>query len=427
MKVFHAFSGIDSQLMAERRVWDNVEVVGTMEVDVDAIISSALIHNNEQFYNEYNREWTNDYYDKAKQMLYDKNIGYDFEKDRSKLDRMPKDKLKKLLISTVLTNNYGDISKFNTVKMAQDIDLFTYSSPCQSFSVAGKQQGLKGTSGLLLECEKFIEINRPKFLLLENVKNLVGKKFIEDFNNWLDILDRLGYTSYWKVLNAKDFGTPQNRERVFCLSIRKDIDNGFEFPQPIKLTRRLKDLLDKEVEEKYYLKETGKYFIKHSLDMENKGNGFRFKPHVKNNADIAKCLTTKAGSRMDDSYIVDLNSKQSTFEFSVNNSELKPLRLFGIFDDEKGKHQAGSVWDKEYLAPTLDTMQGGYRQPLVTEEEQKIRKLTPRECWKLMDFDADAFDKVKDYISDSQLYKIAGNSIVVSCMEAIFKKIKERY
>lgn len=202
LKVFHAFSGVDSQLMAECRVFGgNIECIGTMEVDCDAIISSALIHYNDIFNMLYNVEWSDIDYNVAMNELSSKNIGFDFENNKSKLPRMKKDKLKQLYIASILTHNYGDISLANKVKIPTEIDLFTYSSPCQSFSIAGKQAGLSGTSGLLLECEKFIEINKPKFLLLENVKNLVGKKFINDFKNWLKILDKLGYNSYWKVLN----------------------------------------------------------------------------------------------------------------------------------------------------------------------------------------------------------------------------------
>lgn len=426
MKVFHAFSGVDSQLMAEKRVFSNVTLIGTMEVDIDAIISCALVHHKDRLEKELLKNWDNDKVDFARKWLKERNIGFDFDKGKSKIDRLKLDRLKLLFLSCLLTRNYGDISLANKRKIVDDIDLFTYSSPCQSFSVAGKQEGLKGTSGLLLECEKFIEINKPKFLLLENVKNLVGKKFIKDFENWLSILDKLGYNSYWKVLNAKNFGVPQNRERVFCLSISKDIDKGFNFPKEFPLTIRLKDLLDDEVDSKYFLKDTAKFFINNSFAMEQKGNGFRFAPHVHDKANIAKCLTTKAGSRMDDNYIIDVESKNDKFEFSSKNDELKAIRLFGLFDKENSKHQAGSVWDKEGLAPTLDTMQGGYRQPLILLDN-KIRKLTPNECWKLMDFDKDAFNKVKGYISDSQLYKIAGNSICVSCLEYIFKEIKTIY
>lgn len=272
MNVFHAFSGVDSQLMAEKRVFKNVTLVGTMEVDIDAIISSGLTHHNERLQEELKKELNKDRIEFMKLWLKQRNIGYDFDKGKSKIDRLNIDKLNKLFLSCLLTRNYGDISLANKKKIDNDIDLFIYSSPCQSFSVAGKQEGLQGVSGLLLECEKFIEINKPKFLLLENVKNLVGKKFIKDFENWLSILDELGYNSYWKVLNSKDYGTPQNRERVFCLSIRKDIDKGFEFPNSFPLTKRLKDLLDDNVDSKYYLKDVSKFFINNSFAMEQSGN-----------------------------------------------------------------------------------------------------------------------------------------------------------
>ena len=154
-------------------------------MDCDAIISSALIHYNDTFNMLYNVEWSDIDYNVAMNELSSKNIGFDFENNKSKLPRMKKDKLKQLYIASILTHNYGDISLANKVKIPIEIDLFTYSSPCQSFSIAGKQAGLSGTSGLLLE----------------NVKNLVGKKFIKDFENWLKILDKLGYNSYWKVLN----------------------------------------------------------------------------------------------------------------------------------------------------------------------------------------------------------------------------------
>lgn len=256
LKVFHAFSGVDSQLMAECRVFGgNIECIGTMEVDCDAIISSALIHYNDTFNMLYNVEWSDIDYNVAMNELSSKNIGFDFENNKSKLPRMKKDKLKQLYIASILTHNYGDISLANKVKIPTEIDLFTYSSPCQSFSIAGKQAGLSGTSGLLLECEKFIEINKPKFLLLENVKNLVGKKFIKDFENWLKILDKLGYNSYYEILNAKDFNVPQNRERVFCLSVRKDIDKGYKFPTGNGINRCIQDILDNNVDSKYYLKQ----------------------------------------------------------------------------------------------------------------------------------------------------------------------------
>ena len=151
------------------------------------------------------------------------------------------------------TNNLGDICKIDPSDIP-DHDLFTYSFPCQDLSVAGKQAGLgKGTrSGLLYECEKIIEVKKPKYLLLENVKNLVGKKFKPQFDEWLAYLESLGYTNYWKVLNAKDYGVPQNRERVFVVSILGNHE-PYKFADKIPLDKCIADILEDEVGEKYYL------------------------------------------------------------------------------------------------------------------------------------------------------------------------------
>ena len=156
-------------------------------------------------------------------------------------------------------NNLGDIRK---IEELPDADLWTYSFPCQDISVAGKGAGIKeGTrSGLLFEVERLLRVasekgTLPKYLLLENVKNLVSKKFKADFDKWLDFLAELGYTNYWKVLNAKDYGIPQNRERVFCVSIRGE-HKPFVFSKPKELTIRLRDMIDEMVDEKFYLKES---------------------------------------------------------------------------------------------------------------------------------------------------------------------------
>lgn len=211
INVVHAFTGVDAQYMAEKKVWgkDNINVVGSMEIDVDAIISCALIHENEKFHKHMEKEWSNEDYANVREWLRKRNIGFDFKTNKSKLDRMKKDKLKQLYVASVCIKNYGDISLANKVKLKDEIDLFTYSFPCTDISVAGKQEGLsKGSgtrSGLLWECEQFIVNNKPKVLVMENVKNLVGSKFINEFNSWLGVLGELGYKSYWKVLNAKGY------------------------------------------------------------------------------------------------------------------------------------------------------------------------------------------------------------------------------
>ena len=178
--------------------------------------------------------------------------------------------------------NYGDISKINWDEVP-DFELFTYSSPCQDFSSAGLQRGGgqegSGTrSSLLWECRRAIIAKKPKYLLLENVAALVSEKFLPLFNKWQAELESYGYSNFAQVLNAKDYGVPQNRERVFLVSILDD-NARYHFPEPFKLEKRLKDVLEVNVDEKYYLSEkiiAG--FDAHKKRMEERGNGFGWKP-----------------------------------------------------------------------------------------------------------------------------------------------------
>lgn len=156
--------------------------------------------------------------------------------------------------------NYGDITQIDEMQLPCDIDLITYGFPCQDISLAGLQKGLlnedgtKTRSGLFFDALRIIVHTQPKIAIAENVKNLTGTKFREQFSIVLQGLKDAGYNNYWKVLNAKDYEIPQNRERVFIVSIRKDIDTGiFDFPNSVELRLRLKDLLEDSVDEKYYV------------------------------------------------------------------------------------------------------------------------------------------------------------------------------
>ena len=305
LRVFEAFAGYGSQSIALRNLGIEYEVVAISEIDKYAIKAYEAIHGP--------------------------------------------------------TNNLGDICKINPSDIP-DHDLFTYSFPCQDLSVAGKQAGLgKGTrSGLLYECEKIIEAKKPKYLLLENVKNLVGKKFKPQFDEWLDYLESLGYTNYWKVLNAKDYGVPQNRERVFVVSILGE-HKPYEFADKIPLDKCIADILEDEVDEKYY--------INKPFHLVNKGH----------------------------------------------QAEL----------DIKGMDCIKRVYGTDKVAPALTTMQGGLREPKILESlDHRIRKLTPRECFRLMGMRDDDIDKIQATgISNTQQYKMAGNSICIPALEAIFKNL----
>ncbi len=181
--------------------------------------------------------------------------------------------------------NYGDISKVDWAQVP-DFDFFTYSFPCTDISNAGLQKGLSegsGTrSGLLWECRRAIEAKMPKHLMMENVKALVSKKFLPESQKWRNYLDGLGYESFAMVMNAKDYGVPQNRERVFMVSILREDENdvpSFLFPQPIPLELRLKDILEEEVDDKYVLSETAiQGFLKHNENHKAKGTGFLWIP-----------------------------------------------------------------------------------------------------------------------------------------------------
>lgn len=256
--------------------------------------------------------------------------------------------------------NLGDITKVDTSKLPKDIDLITYGFPCQDISLAGKQlgfehEGNRTRSGLFFEALRLIEDLKPRFAICENVKNLTSKKFEKEFEIVLSSLEEAGYKNYWKVLNAKDYGIPQNRERVFVVSIREDIDKGYTFPETFPLELRLKDMLDAEVDEKYYL--SGKMingFIKHNNNHNEKGTGFIWKP--KTGDDIANCLRANAALCPTDNTIKCVQVAQ----------------LYGT--DKEPNPQAGRVYDANGISPTMDTCSGGNRMPKVL---MKVGNTTP--------------------------------------------------
>lgn len=363
---------------------------------------------------------------------------------------------------------------------------WTYSFPCTDISVAGKQEGIKQgqtRSGLLYEVQRLLErankmLTLPKYLMLENVKNLVGKKFKLQFDEWVAWLDELGYNTYWKVLNAKDYGIPQNRERVFAISIRKDIDDGkFEFPQPFDNGVRLKDFLEDNVDEKYYLSEEIQNRLilnKENLDANVVGTTKGKHNHRIGTRDLVYSPNGIMGALVATDYkqpkqILDTNR-------CIQEGSLQGDKWDKIYES------ARRYYSPEGISPTLHTCGGGntetkiaepvayvkeatkkdyaeiyegdsvnLEQPnskirrgrvgkgcaqtlttscnqAVIEPEAKsfrVRKLTPKECYRLMGFTDEQFDRSQTFSSDSQLYKQAGNSIVVDVLYYIFGKLFE--
>lgn len=293
----------------------------------------------------------------------------------------------------------------------ESLDIYMTSPPCQAFSLAGKRLGKDDERGILFfNSHEFIKQNNPRFFIFENVKGLLSDDGGKTFQEWCDYLggksvngvpvlfphdEAVPYHLYWKVLNAKHHGVPQNRERVFLIGIRDDEDNHFRFPKEEHLDKKLKDVLEDEVDEKYFLSEKLlKYFAEHKELHKKRGNGFKFDPHNENTR-ISNAISTKCGTRQTDPYIKIKSATKSGYEEATENDSIN----FSVPNSEKD----------------ISTMS-----PLVGNE-YSIRRLTPRECFRLMDF-PDSFDF--SCVSDSQAYKQAGNSIVVRVLEKIIDKLK---
>lgn len=357
------------------------------------------------------------------------------------------------------TQNFGDIRKIESLPKA---DLWTYSSPCQDISVAGKQKGLSGgtRSGLLYEVGRLLEVaasenTLPDYLLLENVRNLVSKRFYNEFDGWLKFLDHLGYETSWKVLNAKEYGTPQNRERVYGISIRKNLNKKFSFPDKEELKLKLSDLLEEDVDEKYYVSEEKMKCLIKSMTKKGllikEGTQIGYKEaEIGDSINIEYPTSTTRRGRVGKKVSQTLTTspqqvviggvvKNCGKEFVKTTDVAKTLlardyKGFGRQDTNcavmqvgnfletsrfGGNPQDGRVYDKNGISPTLSTKQG----PFVLNG-YAVRRLTPLECWRLMGFDDESFRKAKESgVSDTQLYKQAGNSIVVGVLERIFKNL----
>lgn len=308
--------------------------------------------------------------------------------------------------------NLGDITKIDETELPK-IDFITYGFPCQDISQSGLQKGLfnddgtKTRSGLFFDALRIIEHTKPMVAIAENVKNLTSKKFSEQFKIVLDSLESAGYNNYWKVLNAKDFAIPQNRERVFIISIRKDVDTGaFEFPEGYPLTLRLKDMLEETVDEKFYISQTTvEKLVRHkNRIVENE------------TPDVSHTIHSgyyKMGGR-DQQYI-----KDSVREVAqVGNLEPKIIRETPL--EREGWHNyAKEVLSVDGICRTLSTQSNNLATKIKETTSFRIRKLTPKECFRLMGFKDEEFEKAEKVCSNTQLYKQAGNSIVVDVAEEL--------
>lgn len=320
-------------------------------------------------------------------------------------------------------HNYGEPEYYPTnvydrAIPSESLDVYMTSPPCQAFSLAGKRLGKNDKRGILFfNSHEFIQVNKPRFFIFENVRGLLSDDGGKTFQEWVNMLggksvngvpvlfpyeESVPYHLYWQVLNAKHHGVPQNRERVFLIGIRDDADNRFQFPREENLTKRLKDVLDDQFDEKYYLSEKMVEYVSSSVTKD-----FYYKPEfLSNESEYAKPITTKPIYRAGTTNYIKIKSATSKgYEEATEGDSIN-------YTFPSSKTRKGRV-GKE-VAQTLDTAcnQG-------TLIKDRIRRLTPRECFRLMDF-PDTFTWT---VSDSQAYKQAGNSIVVNVLYKILKQL----
>lgn len=336
-----------------------------------------------------------------------------------------------------------------------EVDLIMHGSPCQDFSIAGRQAGGdigSGTrSSLMYETIRIVGKIRPKYVIWENVKNILSKKHRHNFDSYIDTMKALGYRNYYEVLNAKDYGVPQNRERVFTISIRNDIEGEFEFPIKEELKIRLKDVLEDEVEEKYYLDdkqlkrlkttnyERGKFENRvkdengimstlcardykdpqcvqvGELDMK----GFDQMKRVYSGEGVSPTLTCMGGGNTEPKVIIDNSVKPSVAE----NFEREKEEILKS-DKDIYEAQCEKGWNDNKVGLKLSpTIRESSSSIYGLDNNYRIRKLTPRETWRLMGFRDCDFEKAAKVCSNSQLYKQAGNSICVPVLQRILRNL----
>lgn len=345
-------------------------------------------------------------------------------------------------------HNYGEPEYYPTNVYEREIpseslDIYVTSPPCQAFSLAGKRLGKDDKRGILFfNSHEFIQVNKPRYFIFENVKGLLSDDNGKTFSEWVNMLggksvngdavmfpyeDSVPYHIYWKVLNAKHHGVPQNRERVFIIGIRDDSDNNFTFPKEEHLKKRLKDVLEKEVDEKYFLSEK---MINGMLNSNfNTRNDKLQQTEISscfcaNDYKEPKCIKVKSATSKGYEEAIEGDS----INFSVPNSETRRGRVGkgvaqtldtacnqGVIIDDTNNFNEDNKRIYNNYSPSLRSERFG----LKTIENYKIRRLTPRECFRLMDFP----DTFTWPVSDSQAYKQAGNSIVVNVLAKIISRL----
>lgn len=303
------------------------------------------------------------------------------------------------------------------------VDLFVGGSPCQSFSLVGKQRGLEDTRGTLFyEFARLISEIKPKVFIYENVKAVLSNDEGRTWKVMQKVFTDLDYTWKQTVLNAKDFGIPQNRERIFVVGFRNDIakkmNREFKFPKPVKLDKKMQDFLIDNVSGKYYLPKKGVDFV---TDQSNLS-----KRYTQIDGDVSLCQKKNQQFNWhgDFVFVEENKDREKTMQDLEKYFLSEKVKKYVLSTGTKGFYSRPEI-DLEIARPLLTTMHKMHRAGVdnYVTTEGRIRKLTPRECLRLMGF----CDSFKIVVSDTAMYQQAGNSIVVDVLIAIMTEILKCY
>jgi DNA (cytosine-5)-methyltransferase 1 len=504
MKFFPFFTGIDSPGRALKKLGIEYETVGISEWNIHSILAYDAIEHGNAYNNP--TESTQQQLDFLKTFTLsdDGKEVYSFDK----IQKWKPAKIERLYVAMKRTKNHGSITDINPRDLP-NFDFAFHGSPCQDFSVAGSRKGgVEGTetrSSLMWTTVDIVAVKKPKIVMWENVPGVLMAETKPTFDKYVISLAELGYTSYFTTLNAKEYGIPQNRERVFVISILKELNQwedkimGFPWPKTFDNGLRLKDFLESSVDEKYYISaEKCEKLIMQIKDgnrghfpksdepqitsalgsrehrmqgwkdvaqtlcardykdpkivaipvltpdrEEKRQNGRRFKEDGEpmftltgqdKHGVMVKEATKKGYAEAYPGDSINLEQPNSTtrrgrvgvgvaqtLTTSCNQAVVEPneIKCLGLLDI-KGNEQCRRVYDESGSSPTLNTMQGGNREPKVYTN-YRIRKLTPKECFALMGYSIQDFERASKEVAESHLYTMAGNSIVVNVLEEIFK------
>lgn len=410
IRLYQFFAGIGSQAKALKNLGVEFEDYKIAEWAVPSIKAYNYIHTKD--FTDYSKGKSRD---ELIQVVKNVSLDYDKPITEKQLNSKSDEWVREVYNHIIATHNLVNIMEVHGKDLEIDTNytnIIFYSFPCQDLSKAGLRQGLKtsqkdgGTrSGLLWEIERIIneltERERESIVLIcENVPDLVEVNFVKDFSKWVSALENLGYTSYDQILNAKDYGIPQNRKRVFMVSLPGQF--SYTFPRKIALKYKLGDFLEEQVDEKYYLSQkmlNGMIHTKfHQYQLENR---------LQDTDDIVDTLTTATGARC-----------QHLIPIKNNNSQGFALAEEGDGIDISGRMEFHRGTVQKGCSQTINTMGGA---DVGVVQKMRIRKLTPCECLKLMGFDEEDYKAMrKAGLSDSQIYHCAGDSIVVSVLMGIF-------